>query len=163
MKKYYYSDRFKTEGETLGPLAIEELEQLYLQTQITEECKVCEEGSEQWRGYLEILAEVKEEKRKEKIEEKEKKDTKRETSCLLLIIGCVFSGLLCIKYPVIGLVSFIVWTIISLIIQALPTVSRGGGGNYGGSASGGCGVGGSDGGGGCSSCGGGCGGCGGGG
>ena len=55
MKRYYYSDRFKTDGNVLGPVSIEELEQLYIKQEITEYCLVCIEGAEKWEHYLKVL------------------------------------------------------------------------------------------------------------
>ena len=66
MKTYHYSDKFKTNGETLGPVTIEELEQLYLQNKITEECMVLQNDADEWCRYLQVLAEIQEAK-KEKL------------------------------------------------------------------------------------------------
>ena len=66
MKTYHYSDKFKTNGETLGPVTIEELEQLYLQNKITEQCMVLQNDSDEWCRYLQVLAEIQEAK-KEKL------------------------------------------------------------------------------------------------
>jgi hypothetical protein len=55
VNRYYYSDRFKTDGKTLGPVSIEELEQLYINQEITEKCLVCIEGTEEWHPYVKTL------------------------------------------------------------------------------------------------------------
>jgi len=56
MKRYYYTDRFKTDGKTLGPVSIEELEQLYIKQEITEKCLVCGVGASNWEPFLNVLA-----------------------------------------------------------------------------------------------------------
>ena len=55
MKKYYYTDQFKTEGKVLGPVTIEKLQQLYYWKEITDKCLVCIEGTEDWQSCLKVL------------------------------------------------------------------------------------------------------------
>ena len=56
MNRYYYTDKFKTDGKTLGPVSIEELEQLYIKQEITEKCLVCGVGASNWEPFLNVLA-----------------------------------------------------------------------------------------------------------
>jgi len=55
VKRYYYTDQFKTDGRVLGPVTIEKLKQLYYWKEITEKCLVCIEGTEDWQSCLEVL------------------------------------------------------------------------------------------------------------
>ena len=146
MKTYHYSDKFKTNGETLGPVTIEELEQLYLQNKITEECMVLQNDSEEWCRYLQVLAETQEAK-KEKLR----------VNLFFLSSSAIFSIWVGLEGNLKdGLVVFSFFIIIIMIFKIVLS-SGSGGGKHGVSSSGGCGGGGSIG------CGGGCGGCGGGG
>ena len=56
MKRYYYSDRLTTEGETLGPVNVEELKELYFEKKITEDCLVCLEGTEDQLKIDELIS-----------------------------------------------------------------------------------------------------------
>ena len=150
MKTYHYSDKFKTNGETLGPVTIEELEQLYLQNKITEECMVLQNDSEEWCRYLQVLAETQEAK-KEKLR----------VNLFFLSSSAIFSIWVGLEQGNLkdGLVVFSFFIIIIMIFKIMPKIipkimpsSGSGGGNHGvGCGSGSIG------------CGGGCGGCGGGG
>ena len=146
MKTYHYSDKFKTNGETLGPVTIEELEQLYLQNKITEECMVLQNDADEWCRYLQVLAEIQEAK-KEKLR----------AYCFFFGSSAILSIWVGLKSNLMdGLVLFSLCIIIIMIFKIVLS-SGSGGGKHGVSSSGGCGGGGSIG------CGGGCGGCGGGG
>ena len=142
MKTYHYSDKFKTNGETLGPVTIEELEQLYLQNKITEECMVLQNDSDEWCRYLQVLAEIQEAK-KEKLK----------AYCFLFGSSAILSIFVGLEKGNLkdGLVLFSLCIIIIMIFKIMLS-SGSGGGKHGVSASGGCGGGGSIG------CGGGCGG-----
>jgi len=149
MKTYHYSDKFKTNGETLGPVTIEELEQLYLQNKITEECMVLQNDSEEWCRYLQVLAETQEAK-------KEAKEEKLRVNLFFLSSSAIFSIWVGLEGNLKdGLVVFSFFIIIIMIFKIMPKImpsSGSGGGNHGvGCGSGSIG------------CGGGCGGCGGGG
>jgi transposase len=72
VKRYYYTDKFKTDGKTLGPVSIEELEQLYIKQEITEKCLVCIEGTEEWQSFIEVLTQFNEQKRELRKEERGK-------------------------------------------------------------------------------------------
>ena len=76
MNRYYYTDQFKTDGNVLGPVSIEELEQLYINQEITEKCLVCIEGSEEWESFIEVLTQFNEQKRDLKKQERGKKEKK---------------------------------------------------------------------------------------
>ena len=56
MKRYYYSDRLTTESESLGPVNVEELKELYFEKKITEDCLVCQEGTEDWLKLEELIS-----------------------------------------------------------------------------------------------------------
>ena len=146
MKTYHYSDKFKTNGETLGPVTIEELEQLYLQNKITEECMVLQNDSDEWCRYLQVLAEIQEAK-KEKLK----------AYCFLFGSSAILSIFVGLEKGNLkdGLVLFSLCIIIIMIFKIMLSTGSGAG-KHGVSASGGCG-------GGSIGCGGGCGGCGGGG
>ena len=141
MKTYHYSDKFKTNGETLGPVTIEELEQLYLQNKITEECMVLQNDSDEWCRYLQVLAEIQEAK-KEKLK----------AYCFLFGSSAILSIFVGLEKGNLkdGLVLFSLCIIIIMIFKIMLSTGSGGG-NHGVSASGGCG-------GGSIGCGGGCGG-----
>ena len=146
MKTYHYSDKFKTNGETLGPVTIEELEQLYLQNKITEECMVLQNDSDEWCRYLQVLAEIQEAK-KEKLR----------AYCFFFGSSAILSIFFGFEKGnfIDGLILFSLCIIIIMIFKIMLSTGSGGG-KHGVSASGGCG-------GGSIGCGGGCGGCGGGG
>jgi uncharacterized membrane protein YgcG len=148
MKTYHYSDKFKTNGETLGPVTIEELEQLYLQNKITEECMVLQNDADEWCRYLQVLAEIQEAK-KEKLR----------GYCFFFGSSAILSIFVGLEKGNLkdGLVLFSLCIIIIMIFKIMLS-SGSGGGKHGVSASGGCGGGGSigcGGGGGCGGCGGG--------
>ena len=133
MKTYHYSDKFKTNGETLGPVTIEELEQLYLQNKITEECMVLQNDADEWCRYLQVLAEIQEAK-KEKLR----------AYCFFFGSSAILSIFVGLEKGNLkdGLVLFSLCIIIIMIFKIMLS-SGSGGGKHGVSASGGCGGGGS--------------------
>ena len=133
MKTYHYSDKFKTNGETLGPVTIEELEQLYLQNKITEECMVLQNDSDEWCRYLQVLAEIQEAKRE-----------KLKAYCFLFGSSAILSIFVGLEKGNLkdGLVLFSLCIIIIMIFKIILS-SGSGGGKHSVSASGGCGGGGS--------------------
>jgi len=82
MNRYYYLDRFKTDGNVLGPVSIQELKRLNLAQQITEECLVCLEGTEDWEPLAQVIKKYNDNisflsKEKTREEKKKKRDEKK--------------------------------------------------------------------------------------
>lgn len=84
MKRYYYTDQFKTEGKVLGPVSVQELKRLHSTQQITEECLVCLEGTEDWEPLAQAIKKFNNKasfllKKQRNLFKKKKRDEKKET------------------------------------------------------------------------------------